>query len=122
MLSCDSFSKQWIVKVDILVVLLTIASYTVLCWIKTVSASSPSESTVEVDILVVLLTVSTKTVLSWRKSVPSATSKSISSKSESSVSSSKSEPLRSRHGVADHDDYEGESDSHPGCLLGGRSY
>ncbi len=63
--SYPSFSEQWIVKVDILVVLLTIASDTVLCRIKTISTSSSSESAVEVDILVVLLTVTSKTILSW---------------------------------------------------------
>ena len=113
--SYPSFSEQWIVKVDILVVLLTIASDTVLCRIKTVSTPSSSESAVEVDILVVLLTVTAKTILSWWKSVSSSSATSE-SKSKSSVSSTKSKPLRSRHGQADHHEHEGDSDSHPGCF------
>ena len=87
-------SKQWVVEVDVLVVLLAVAPEAVLSGPKAVSPASAksssisTESAVEVDILVVLLAVGPKAVLSWPKTVcPDSAKSSIpeSSNPESSI-------------------------------------
>lgn len=80
-------SKQWVVEVDVLVVLLAVAPEAVLSGSKAVSPasakSSSTESAVEVDILVVLLAVPSETVLGWSETVSSsATSKAKPSESK----------------------------------------
>ena len=95
------FSKQWVVEIDVLVVLLAVAPEAVLPGPKAVSPasakSSSTESAVEVDILVVLLAVPSDTVLGWSETVSSsAISKAKPSESE----------LWSRAGEADHQEHQ----------------
>ena len=96
-------SKQWVVEVDVLVVLLAVAPEAVLPGPKAVSPASAksssisTESAVEVDILVVLLAVPSDTVLGWSETVSSsATSKAKPSESE----------LWSRAGEVDHQEHQ----------------
>ena len=95
------FSKQWVVEVDVLVVLLAVAPEAVLPGPKAVSPasakSSSTESAVEVDILVVLLAVPSDTVLGWSETVSSSTT--------SKAKPSESE-LWSRAGEVDHQEHQ----------------
>ena len=98
------FSKQWVVEIDVLVVLLAVAPDAVLPGPKAVSPasakSSSTESAVEVDILVVLLAVPSNTVLGWSETVSS------SAISKAKPSESKLWSRAGEAGEADHQEHQ----------------
>ena len=98
------FSKQWVVEIDVLVVLLAVAPEAVLPGPKAVSPasakSSSTESAVEVDILVVLLAVPSETVLGWSETVSS------SAISKAKPSESKLWSRAGEAGEADHQEHQ----------------
>ena len=99
-------SKQWVVEVDVLVVLLAVAPEAVLPGPKAVSPASAksssisTKSAVEVDILVVLLAVPSETVLGWSETVSS------SAISKAKPSESKLWSRAGEAGEADHQEHQ----------------